>query len=455
MRRSRVPAPTTLSRPFRALLPTIAALVLLFNGYGRAAAAASGPPGQPIQDTATPAPPSSPDHAAVPLAYLVTVGPGDAVWERFGHSLIWIHDPAAGTDEAYNYGLFSFQQEHFLLRFVMGHMLYWMAGFDVRRQLAAYRSQHRSIEIQELALPPDRVRELQSFLQWNERPENRFYRYEYFRDNCSTRVRDALNRVVGGQLGRWARARRTDASYRDHVLRLSHGLFWVSVGMDFGLGPSVDEPVTAWQAMFVPMEMEKELRSFKVRTESGDSVPFVRSERTYYDAGRPPVPDTTPRWIVSFLLTGILLAGLFWWLGRRALRGHAESRIGLLSLAVPWLLVIGLVGTLIAFLWAFTDHVDTRWNTNLLQASPVQLAFAFVLWPLARGKPWARRGGRWTAAAVAALALIGVAVKILPVVGQTNAEFLGLLVPPNLALAWVAWRMAKTPAPEEGATRPS
>ena len=61
------------------------------------------------------------------MAWLVTVGPGDAVWERFGHSLLWIHDPEHGTDEAYNYGLFSFEQEHFLLRFVMGHMDYWMA----------------------------------------------------------------------------------------------------------------------------------------------------------------------------------------------------------------------------------------------------------------------------------------------------------------------------------------
>ncbi len=404
--------------------------------------------GEAAGPQAAPVPRLSQPSTVNPVAYLVSVGPGHAVWERFGHSLLWIHDPREVTDEAYNYGLFSFEQEHFLRRFIMGDMLYWMAGFDVQRQLAAYRSQHRSIEIQELALDSDQVNRLQQFLEWNDLPENRFYRYRYFRDNCSTRVRDALDQVLGGQLDRWARARVTDASYRDHVLRLTHDLFWVSSGMDFGLGPSADKPLTASEAMFVPMEMAQELRSFTVRTESGDSVPFIRAEQTFYDAGRPPVPDTTPRRIGTFVLVGLSLGGLFWWLGQR--RGAA----GLLLVAIPWLLLFGLLGTQIAFLWAFTDHVDTHWNANLLQASPLQMALGFTLWPLSRGRGWARRFGRWVAMGISVLAGLGfvlaVVMYVLPVVGQSNAEFLGLLLPPNLALAWVAWRMADPSHPSRG-----
>ena len=379
-------------------------------------------------------------------ACLVTVGPGDAVWERFGHSLLWIHDPEEGTDVAYNYGLFSFEQEHFILRFIMGEMRYAMAGFDAHQELASYRSQNRSIEIQELSLGPERVKRLERFLEWNALPDHRFYDYRYFRDNCSTRVRDAMDSVVGGQLGRWARSRMTDASYRDHVLRLSRGLFWASIGMDFGLGPSVDKPLTAWQAMFVPMEMAKELRSFTVTTEAGDTVPFVRTDTMSFRSTRPPVPDTTPRWIGSFALAGLLLTTLIAWLGARAMRGSSAS---LLWLAVPWLLALGLLGSLLAFLWAFTGHVDTRWNANLLQASPLHLVLAVLLWPLARKRRWAQKVGRWIAGAIAVLACAGALLKVIPVVEQANAEFVCLLLPSNLALAWVAWRMGNRET-EEG-----
>ncbi len=389
--------------------------------------------------------PSEPDLTAC----LVTIGPGEALWERFGHSLVWIHDPQAGTDMAYNYGLFSFQQEHFVLRFIMGHMRYWMAGFEVRGELATYVSQNRSIRIQELALGPDRVKQLERFLEWNALPENRFYRYQYFRDNCSTRVRDALDKLLDGRLGTWARSRVTDASYRDHTLRLSRPFFWASVGMDFGLGPSVDKPLTAWQAMFVPMEMAKELRSFTVTTERGDSVPFVRNDTMYYRSTRSPVPHTTPRWVGSFALVGLLLGALFAWLGLGVLRERRGSLAGLLSLALPWLFAVGLAGTLVAFLWAVTDHVDTRWNANLLQASPLHLVLALLLWPLARRRRWAQGPGRWIAVAVAVLAGAGALLKIMPAVEQVNAEFVCLLLPPNLALAWVAWRMGAHEA-EEG-----
>jgi len=374
-----------------------------------------------------------------PVAYLVTVGPGDALWERFGHSLLWIHDPGDGTDEAYNYGLFSFEQEHFLLRFVMGHMDYWMAGFDVQRQIAAYRAQNRSVGLQELALAPDQVRQLQAFLKWNARSENRTYRYHYYRDNCSTRVRDAIDRVLGGQLGRWARARSTDASYRDHTLRLTYDLFWASVGMDFGLGPSADVPLTASQAMFIPMEMANELRSFSMRNEGGNRLPLVRSERVLFTASRPAVPDRTPRRLGTFLPAGGLIGALFWWVGRR------RSVPSLLALGIPWLVLAGSLGTLLAFLWAFTGHVDAAWNANLLQASPLHLALAFVLVPFAKGRAWARTTGRWVAAGAAILAGIGlvgaVATTALPVVHQGNAPYLALLLPPNLAVAWAVWRM--------------
>ena len=130
----------------------------------------------------------------------MTMGPGEQVWERFGHNAIWIHDAVAGTDIAYNYGLFDFHQQDFLPRFIRGQMWYWMAGFPAQPYVQTYVRANRSVWLQQLDLPPAARLELQRFLEWNARPENRFYHYDYYKDNCSTRVRDALDRVIGGRI---------------------------------------------------------------------------------------------------------------------------------------------------------------------------------------------------------------------------------------------------------------
>lgn len=380
-----------------------------------------------------------------PTVYLVTVGRGPAVWERFGHNLLWIHDPERGIDEAYNYGLFSFEQENFLLRFIRGEMLYWMAGEpNVSGLLSAYSRTGRRIEIQELDLAPEAVRELHEFLEWNELPENRFYGYDYYRDNCSTRVRDALDRVLDGRLEAWARARITDASYRDQTLRLSDGLFWVSAGMHFGLGPSVDDPLSAWESMFIPMELRDHLRSFPTRPNAGTSI--VVRQWVFAPGSLPAAPTETPRWIGGFLVVGLLASLVV--AGGAALASRAREarpwlRRTVFGVAIPWLLVVGGMGTLIALLWAFTDHVGTHGNVNLLYATPFHLALA-VLWPLSRRREWARRTALRAAGLIAALAVLGLALEALSLPDQVNGEFLVLLVPSNLALAWAVW---KTEAP--------
>ena len=132
----------------------------------------------------------------------MTFGPGREVWERFGHNAIWIHDPVQGTDQAYNYGLFDFRQENFMLRFVRGQMWYWMAGFPAESYVGSTSGTTARFGCRSSTCPPRRRLELQRFLQWNELPENRFYHYDYYRDNCSTRVRDALDRVLGGAIRR-------------------------------------------------------------------------------------------------------------------------------------------------------------------------------------------------------------------------------------------------------------
>ena len=132
--------------------------------------------------------------------HLLTMGTGDAVWEKYGHNAIWVRDPVAGTDWVYNYGVFDFNSPGYWGRFIRGDWLYQLAVWPARETLAMYEMDNRTIVRQELDLTGEQKAELAAFLEWNARPENREYLYDYFRDNCSTRIRDVIDSVLGGSL---------------------------------------------------------------------------------------------------------------------------------------------------------------------------------------------------------------------------------------------------------------
>jgi hypothetical protein len=107
-----------------------------------------------------------------------------------------------------------------LLRFVQGRMLYWVADGDALLTQMAYNRDNRAVEIQELALTPAQRVVVRDYIAWNMREENRFYRYDYFRDNCSTRVRDVLDLALGGELKSQFSAAPSGMSFRDEARRL-------------------------------------------------------------------------------------------------------------------------------------------------------------------------------------------------------------------------------------------
>ena len=146
----------------------------------------------------------APDTLPVPGEHLtvrlITAGPGSEVWELFGHNAIWIKDETTGREIVYDYGRFDFAEPGFLSRFVKGRMLYWMGAADPRGMISAYIRRDRSVWVQELDLSPTARAELLRFLENNVLEENRYYRYDYYLDNCSTRIRDVLDMAVGGAI---------------------------------------------------------------------------------------------------------------------------------------------------------------------------------------------------------------------------------------------------------------
>jgi len=350
----------------------------------------------------------------------MTMGPGDQVWERFGHNAIRIRDSRTGDDKVYNWGMFSLDDSGFILRFLRGRMRYWMASEDAALTAEAYRQHNRSVTIQELNLTGAQKVALYEFVQRNELPENRFYDYDYFRDNCSTRVRDALDAALGGILATQFRDKATDMSYRDHARRLMQPDIWTYTGIDIGLGRPTDRKITAWEEMFVPMSLQRLIRDVKIKNAMGADVPLVVNERVVVETNRPPIPDRPATWTIWYLLAGALIAAgiLACVLTRAEPVAYAMAHV--------WCTVAGLLGTVLLLLWVATEHVAAHQNANLLSLNP--------LWLVLGGMAMVRsRKARALALVLTGIAFLGVLLWLLPN-QQDTRRVLALVLPIHTAV---------------------
>jgi hypothetical protein len=367
---------------------------------------------------------------------LITFGVGQEVWERFGHNALWIHDESAGTDIAYNWGLFDFEQPDFVKRFLTGDTHYWMAGEEALRMVSNYRSIGRAATLQRLNLTPAQAARLRDFVQNNAREENKYYRYDYFRDNCSTRLRDALDLALGGALRAATDTMRTPLTYRSESVRLTDGDLPIETGIDLALGRPADVPLTAWESFFVPMRMRDGLRRVTVPGPNGAMVPLVTDEQvipptpgTVEFKEAPVSPDLTPR----CLITGVLLALLVFVL-RIMMYSRRAAAWGLALFAAAWSLLSGALGVILLLAWFTTRHVFWAYNENVLIVSPLSLLLV-VLAPAALLSARGVGKARVIAWLVAGQGLVAVVLALQPG-GQDNQALVALFFPVHLALAW-------------------
>ncbi len=381
--------------------------------------------------------------------WLITIGPGEAVWERFGHNAIRVANSDTGRDVSYNWGIFDFDQPGFIPRFLKGQMLYMMAPFPSGPMLEAYAGMGREVVMQELALTPEQRVALAEYADWNALPENRDYRYDYFRDNCSTRVRDLLDRALDGALSQRFQEEPSVSSYRWQIRRLTGDDPLLYTGMDVLLGTPGDRPISIWEEMFVPMTLRDAVRQLNVPDGMGGERPLVISETRAVPGHFPAEPEAPPSWLPWYLLLGMALGGVLAWTGTRAAAGAGWARWAFAGGGAAWSLLAGFVGSLLVLVLA-TDHVFMYRNENLFLAEPLSLALV-VLVPLAarrarrareetpradRSRGGVLRVAERTALLVLGLALVGLAAEALPATTQDNAIFLGLVLPVHLGLWW-------------------
>lgn len=409
------------------------------------APAPAGSPSAPVGAPTVTVPSQNPSaQAAEPgsnlTVYLLTFGWGDVSWERFGHNAIWIKDRAHNTDMTYNWGMFDFNQPRFVWRFVTGDTRYWMEAFDLNTMLDAYKRENRSVLAQELNLTPAQRLSLQQFVQWNALPENKFYRYDYYRDNCSTRLRDAIDHALGGQLQTATTTRMTSTTYRWHTQRLMSGDLPLYTGVTIALGHPADKPISIWQEMFLPVRMANDIRSVKVADSLGAQIPLVRSEMALFTAGRPPEPADAPFYFPLFIGLGIVVAAALIILVRSAESGSRVATFVATALATLWSLLAGAAGLALVFAWLFTKHYFMSRNTNLLHLDPLSIAMVLLI-PLSiygqRGVSRAIKLGGF----IAMLSLLAFVAQSIPFFNQKSGEIIGLALPINLAVWWTVFRL--------------
>ena len=376
----------------------------------------------------------------------MTIGPGDAVWERFSHNALVIRDNRAQTELAYNWGIFDDHDADFMSRLALGRMLYSMQGYSAQTLLAQSRRANRDVWIQTVNLTPGERIELQGLVTEMDTEANRYYRYDYYRDNCSTRVRDALDRVLGGPIRAATEGTDTGTTYRWHTARLLQSVPAAYAGIQFVVGNRGDETISAWDEMFLPLRLKEHLEGVRIVDAEGEPGPLLGEAVQVLEAVRDPVPLAAPDFLFPLLLLGTALGAFFAGLGWVAGDGKRWGRWALALSGAAWSTGVGLLGTALLLSWFFTDHVFWTLNENAFQANPVSLLLALVLMVLlvrdvlnpsdGRSEIWAGKRVGAVAKVVGGLAIAGLFVQVFPGFDQVNGEVMAVLLPAHVGLAW-------------------
>lgn len=373
---------------------------------------------------------------------LLTMGPGEDLWEKFGHTALMIRDDAQGSEIAYNWGLFDMSQPDFLSRFIQGRPRYWMAGFQARAMIESYAASNRTVYVQQLRLTPAQRLTIRDYVQQNAEESNKYYQYDYYRDNCSTRVRDLLDRALGGDIRRATSTISTTFTYRSRTAAITQYNLPVYAGIQLIVGQPGDRPLSVWEDMFLPERLMAGLRGVFVDDSAGGQVRLVASEDTLFRGTRPAIPDFPPWRVPYFALVGLALAAMILIAGREAGRGRLHAREPLALGVLVWSILSGVLGLLLLLAWTATQHVVMASNENVLQVNPVSLLVAVTL---AAGMIRDRRISPIAirlSDMVAALALIGAVIQALPFFQQVNGEIIALFLPVHLAVSG-ALRLAR------------
>jgi len=301
---------------------------------------------------------------------IITVGPGDVLYEAFGHSAIRVSDPVIGMDNIFNYGLFDFNQPNFKLNFTKGKLLYKLGKRPFQNFVTNNYYQKRWMKGQVLNLSQLEKQNMYALLEENALPKNAEYLYDPYFNNCATKLRDITKEILGNKVH--FPSSFSDESYTLRQLmnkELSWNT-WGNFGINLALGNTLDKTTTAEEYMYLP---DYVYQAFKIAKKSKNNidVPLVLKEEVILNFKENKIQ---PKWYSPFFVFSILLL-LSIVITYRDQKRNKRSKL----LDFLLFFLTGFLGIIICFLWFFTNHSTTPNNFNFLWAFFPNLFMAFIL----------------------------------------------------------------------------
>jgi hypothetical protein len=309
---------------------------------------------------------------------LITGEPGEELYTKFGHSAIRVHDPAKGIDLVYNYGTFDFDAPGFYPNFLRGKLIYSLSVYDFKRMVYAYKYFNQSLFEQVLSLSYEEKKAAYDFLNNNYLPENRYYLYDFFFDNCSSRIKDVFQDILGPDLVFEDAHIKEYKSFRQLLDEFLEDSQWIDFGIDLLLGMPTDATATSEEYMFLPYKLYNAFDNAMIRRGS-EYVSLVISTVVINQSINIPGNNSfviTPKilfWSLFIIVTGLTLI-----YGRKIFLNKVIDTTLFIS--------VGLTGIVIFLLWFATDHLATRDNLNLLWAFPPHLILPYFILKNSRSK---------------------------------------------------------------------
>ena len=309
---------------------------------------------------------------------LLTCGPGEELYSTFGHSAVRVTDSISNEDIVYNYGTFSFDEPGFYTKFVRGKLMYYLSTQDFISFKQDYEQEKRGMIEQVLDLSCNEKNKMVKLLMQNLMGENKFYKYDFFFDNCTTRLRDLLERSADSSV-HYTSVIDKPVTFREHIFEYMdyYDKQWIKLGMDLLLGAKTDVVMNNREAMFLPDYLLKAFDSASIGRK-----PVLKSKNIVIDIPKQKVTKNffiDPLFIFSLLFIIIVLLGFS---KNNSIQKSLYGFDGFIFF------VAGFSGILILFMWFGTDHIVCRNNYNLLWAWPTHAVMAFFIHSK---KQWAKK----------------------------------------------------------------
>ena len=299
---------------------------------------------------------------------LITCGPGDEIYSYFGHSALWVYDPQTGIDRMYNYGTFDFNIPNFYWEFTKGRLYYLLSVTRSASFFQEYINEERFIIEQELNLTAEERNQLFKLLEINYLPDNRHYWYDFFKDNCSTRIRDIVA-VATENRYLWPEEPDKPLTFRQLLKPYVANRHWERLGMFLLLSKGADQQATRSDYMFLPDELY--LSFDQARTADGRRL--VSGERNLYLPGRDRMAEKSFNW--PLLIFSLLLLFSIW---ITVTRNNKGLTVKLFDSSIYF--TTGFLGILLTFMWFFTEHWTCKANLELFWINPLNLIPLVIIW---------------------------------------------------------------------------